>query len=106
VNYPCAILTAGNLSRCGLVVGNNLTPPREGATAKRYVTGTGVSSRPLKRNGSLTRTTMTTNMTPTKTKTPLSNHCSQFSELRPISPKPRMRSPCRESSSQIRERTV
>ena len=53
----------------------------------------------------LTRTTMTTNIAPTNTMMALSSHGSQFSGLRPISARSRIRSPCRENSSQILERT-
>ena len=52
-----------------------------------------------------TRTMMTTNIAPTNTMMALSSHGSQFSGLRPISARSRMRSPCRENSSQILERT-
>lgn len=53
----------------------------------------------------LTRTTMTTNNAPTNTIMALSSHGSQFSGLRPISARSRIRSPCRENSSQTLERT-
>ena len=64
----------------------------------------GAQYSPLKRKSLLTRRMMMMNIIPMKTTTALSNHCSQFSGLNPVSAKSRMKSACRESSSQILER--